>query len=164
LAFNGVDLKNFTFNWALSPKNKADSDALRQIERKFKQHILPSYRGLNDTNSALDRAFLGYPDLVEIFFKGIDPNYYFEFKPGMVSSFNINYSPNGNVILEGGRPASITMSMTFKEARIHTRQDYGGASPGPTAVSGSSPTSTPSQTTASAAPPVQAAPSNARQF
>jgi len=152
LAFDGVDLKNFTFNWSLSPKNAKDSDSLRRIERKFKQHILPYYNSLTDTGSALDRAFLGYPDIIHIYFKGIDNNFYFQFKPGMVSDFSVNYSPNGNVILQGGKPAAINMSMTFKEARIHTRGDYGGTSPGVANVGGGTNTVSTSQNTDNVGP------------
>lgn len=124
LTFNGVDLKNFTFSWILSPKNNRESLQLREIERKIKQHILPAYKGISSSGTALDRALLSYPDIVEVFFRGIDSNYYFEFKPGMISNFKMNYSPQGNVILEGGRPSIVNMTMSFKEARIHTREDY----------------------------------------
>lgn len=133
LNFDGVPLKEFQFNWTLSPKNEKESDVLRDIEKKIKQHILPGYSGLTgDGNSAdaLERAFLAYPDICEIQFVGIDPSYYFNFKPGMVSNFSINYSPQGNVILKGGKPAIVSISMTFKEARIHVREDYGGQSGG----------------------------------
>lgn len=132
LQFDGVPLKEFQFNWQLAPKNSQESSALQQIENTIKKSILPSYAGLDDdsnpvSGSAINRAFLNYPDICDIEFFGIDPNYYFAFKPGMISSFNINYSPQGNVILKGGKPGIVNISMVFKEARIHTRQDYGGS-------------------------------------
>jgi len=42
----------------------------------------------------------------------------------MISDFITNYTPQGQAILKGGRPAFIDMSITFKEASIRTRQNY----------------------------------------
>lgn len=136
LNFDGVPLKEFEFAWTLSPKDAKESDALRKIELEFKKHILPSYVGLTGDplgtggGNALERTFLAYPDICEIEFAGIDPEYYFKFKPGMISNFTMNYSSQGNVILKGGKPGIVTLNITFKESRIHTREDYGGKSGG----------------------------------
>lgn len=134
LNFDGVPLKEFEFAWILSPKDEKESDALRKIELEFKKHILPSYVGFEGVEAggrrALDRTFLAYPDICEIEFAGIDSEYYFKFKPGMISNFTMNYSTQGNVILKGGKPGIVTLNITFKESRIHTREDYGAASGG----------------------------------
>lgn len=126
LNFDGVNLKEYTFNWSLAPKNSADSTRLVNIVNKFKQHILPEYQSiLGADSSSFSRALLKYPDLVEISLLGLDENYYFSFtKPGMISDFITNYSPQGQAILKGGRPAFIDMSITFKEASIRTKQNF----------------------------------------
>lgn len=137
LQFDGVPLKEFQFAWRLAPKSEKESAVIRDIERKIKQSMLPYYVGLDGTSnptsgSALDRAFLNYPDICEISFVGINPDYYFRFKPGMIAALAVNYSSQGNVILKGGKPGVVTINMTFREARIHTREDYGGSGSGQT--------------------------------
>jgi len=128
LNFDGVNLKEYTFNWSLAPKNAADSARLVNISNAFKEHFLPDYQalpGFAGSSGSLGRALLKYPDLVEISLLGVDENYYFSFtKPGMISDFITNYTPQGQAILKGGRPAFIDMSITFKEASIRTRQNY----------------------------------------
>ena len=128
LNFDVVNLKEYTFNWSLAPKNSADSTRLVNIVNKFKDHFLPEYeeiKGFTGSTSSFGRALLKYPDLVEISLLGVDENYYFSFtKPGMISDFVTNYTPQGQAILKGGRPAFIDMSITFKEASIRTRQNY----------------------------------------
>jgi hypothetical protein len=143
LAFDGVNLKEFTFNWKLAPKNAAESQALVNIRNKIRASILPDVEGLGEgSTGSLSRAFLTYPDLVHIYFTGLVEQDYIWFKPAMVKNFNVNFSPQGNVILQGGKPGFVEMSMTIQEAQIHTRGDYmvpttagGNASEGATAVS-----------------------------
>jgi hypothetical protein len=127
LAFDGVNLKEFNFTWQLAPKNAAESQTLVSIRNKIRQSILPGVEGLGngEGNGSLSRAFLSYPDLVHIYFMGILEDHYIWFKPAMIKNFNLNFSPQGgNVILEGGKPGFVQMSMTIQEAQIHTREDY----------------------------------------
>ena len=70
----------------------------------------------------------------------------------MVSDFSVNYSPNRNVDLEGGRQPIVNLRMTFQEARIHTREDYGGTSAGGT--TSAQPEPTPTADTTSTIPPI----------
>ena len=133
LAFDGVNLKEFNFTWQLAPKNAAESDTLVKIRNRIRNSILPGVQDLaggpSGGNNSLSRAFLSYPDLVHIYFMGILEDHYIRFKPAMVKNFNINFSPqNGNVIVEGGKPGFVQMSMTIQEAQIHTRGDYGAVS------------------------------------
>lgn len=126
LNFDGVNLKEYSFSWQLAPKNTKESDSLRDIIRKFKYNILPAYKGIvDDTGTSLDRALLTYPNLVEIELYGISEDHYFKFqKPGMIKNFSVDYSPQGNVILQKGKPGIVNLSFSFQEARIHTRGDY----------------------------------------
>lgn len=123
LNFDGVNLKEYVFNWSLAPKNSADSTLLVNIINKFKENFLPDYQSIG--TGSLSRALLRYPNLVEISLLGVDENYYFSFtRPGMISDFITNYTPQGNAIIKGGRPAFVDLSITFKEASIRTRQNY----------------------------------------
>ena len=122
LKFDGVNLKNHNFEWTISPRNESEANNLRQIINKIKQQMLPEYTTNGD--SALSRALLKYPSLVDIAFRGLNEDYYFKYKPCLVNSFSANYSPNGNAINKGGKPSVVTISMQVTEARIHTREDY----------------------------------------
>lgn len=128
LNFDGVGLKKFEFNWTLAPRSQKESDELRNIINKIKGHILPKYSTLpgltNSGNRAADQALLRYPDLALIRFNGLAQGHWFEFKPGMISNMSVNYSPQGNVLLEGGKPAVVHLSMSFTEAQIHTSGPY----------------------------------------
>ena len=129
LVFSGVPLKDFTFNWTLSPENEKDSESIRNIIQTIRSCILPEYQSVIRENgesglSAIDRGLLTYPMMVDVVFQGIDPNYYFKLKTCMVSNFSTDFTPNGLAIVRGGKPAVVNLSLTLQEAYIHTRDDY----------------------------------------
>jgi hypothetical protein len=131
LNFDGVALKEYQFSWTLAPKNEKESDLIRNIIRQINFHIHPKYQSITGSTitgtgaKSLNQALLQYPSLVTASLSGLAQEYYFDFRyPMMVSSFQANYSPQGNSILEGGKPALIQLSMSLKETTIRTRDDY----------------------------------------
>jgi len=124
LAFEGVDLKSYTMQWELFPENEQDSEGIKNIITLIRQNILPSYGsidGLGDVN----RALLNYPSIVFIELLGVDPSHWQRFKPCMISNVTVDYGAGGQVsILKGGKPVAVTLSITFNELSIHTKEDY----------------------------------------
>ena len=118
LTFEGVALKQHSFSWTLAPESPTDSENLKNIIQKFKQSILPTYRGGT-------RAFFQYPKVADIFFLGSEPGYLYFFKSCLVSNFDVNYAGAGEpAFLEGGRPAVVNMNLNLTEMDIHTAEDY----------------------------------------
>jgi len=126
LFFEGVNLKQFDFNWTLAPTESAESDRIRDIITTIRRNILPTY----GSAVGLNKVLLNYPSTVDIFFLGVDDNYFFKYKTCMVQQFQNNYTPNGLSVVTGGKPAMVSMNMTLMEMDIHTSEDYGGVSTG----------------------------------
>ena len=124
LYFDGVNLKQLTFNWSLAPQDSQESDVIRDITNAIKRNMLPSY----GTAVGFTQALLNYPSTVDIFLLGVDQQYYMYFKTCMVQGFTVNYTPNGLAVVKGGKPAIVALGMTLVEADIHTSEDYGGTS------------------------------------
>jgi hypothetical protein len=124
LSFEGVEMKSHNFDWSIAPKSAEESDNLRLISDTIRRNILPSY--IN--TQIIQRAMFKYPSMVDIFFVGLDANYYFYFKTCMAQTFTTNFTPNGNAVLRGGRPAMVQMQLQVIETDIHTAEDYGAAS------------------------------------
>jgi hypothetical protein len=127
LVFDGVELKNFSFTWALAPQSSAESDEIHKIIRTIKSKILPRYKGVGNVSS-LSRGILKYPNMVDLYFVGYDPGKIFRFKRSMVKSLSVDYSPNGNVMIAGANgsaPAFVTITMDFIEAEIWTADEFG---------------------------------------
>lgn len=122
LYFEGVNLKQFDFSWTLAPTESAESDRIRDITNTIKRHVLPTY----GSAVGLNRILLNYPSTVDIFFLGVQDEYFMYFKTCMVQQFSVNYAPNGLAFVGGGKPAMVSMNMTLMEMDIHTSEDYGG--------------------------------------
>lgn len=128
LSFEGVEMKNHSFEWTFAPKTPTESDRLRSISNLVKRNILPTYQDFSAGGEAIvQRAMLRYPSTVDLYFLGVDPNYYMFFKTCMVQSFDMNLTPQGLSILSGGKPAVVNMAMTLIENDIHTAEDYDGS-------------------------------------
>ena len=122
LRFEGVNLKSHTFNWSMSPRNEREAETLKNLINFIRSRMLPSYdRGQGKT--AISRGLLRYPNLVDIYFTGINQDYFYYFKPAMIQNFSTDYSPNGIALNRGGKPAFVNMTMQITEAAIHTAQD-----------------------------------------
>ena len=140
LAFEGVNLKQYTFEWDLYPSSQEDSSRIKALVNGIKQRILPTTTGAGmaqtlaqisgdpsaTTGAILGRTFLTYPDTVITNLIGVDESHFPLFKPAMCVSCDVDYGPGGSVVIaKGGRPSGIKLSMTFQELVIHSGEDYG---------------------------------------
>ena len=74
-------------------------------------------------------AFFNYPDEFEIDFSQPDPdvNYLFNIGNSVLSSFNINYQPDGGSHYHvNGAPVSLGLSLNFTEIEYNTKEEIGG--------------------------------------
>ena len=126
LAFTGVDLKSYTFTWDLFPSSKADSDRIKKIVNLLKHKALPQVGAGEATVQGMNRAFLKYPSVVRLNLIGVDESHFVRFKPAMLTDVSVDYSgPASQVgIMKGGRPAAVTLTLSFTELTIHTSEDY----------------------------------------
>lgn len=132
ITFDGVNLKPHSFNWEFAVRSRRESDIVRSIFQTLKRNSLPEYIGITGSadNTIASRALLKYPSMVDIFLVGLDQSYYMQFKTSMIQSVDINFSPEGNVIMEGGKPGIMQLNLQLLETDIHVSEDYGGDSSG----------------------------------
>lgn len=143
LTFDGVVLKQHTFTFEFAPRDDKESKYIALALHRMKGYALPTYknpigpatggRGQQGANSSgvinsgvLGRGLLRYPKICQVEFvsPGIDPAFFYRMKPSMISNISIDYTPQGNSLLRGGRPAFINVSLTLVEQAIHTAADY----------------------------------------
>lgn len=120
LMFEGMDLKSHTFNWNMAPKNVEDSEAIKNILNLIRRNALPEY----EDSSLMAKGLLKFPNVVDVFFTGLDENYFMFFKTCMIQSISTDFSPSGMAILKGGKPAFVNLTLQLMEMNIHTAGDY----------------------------------------
>ena len=121
LLFNGPQLRTFSFQFTLAPRDRKEGMEAVKIIRFFKQGMAPIR-----TKSML---FLKSPHTFRLSYKGSDGNdhkYLNKFKECALGGFNVNYTPNGNYsTYEGGVMTAYQVTMTFRELNPIYNDDYG---------------------------------------
>jgi hypothetical protein len=115
LLFNNVQLRTFTFQWKLSPRSESQSKNLNSIINMLKRAMHPSFAG--------GGFALEYPNLFTVEFNN-DKEGIVTVDYAFLQDFQINPTPSGQVYYKNGYPSIVEMSMTFKETRIKTTEDF----------------------------------------
>jgi hypothetical protein len=116
--FTGVGFRDHTFSWKLSPRNRRESNDIRLICEMFKFYSHPEYLA--------GGLFFKYPEFFDITFR--HPSYLFELEPSVCTDVRIDYHGQGFPAYirdaDGSgipAPAEITLSLTFKETEVITK-------------------------------------------
>jgi hypothetical protein len=125
LLFTGPTLRNFTFNFKLTPREPKEAAVIKDIIRYFKKSMVP---GLSNS-----KLFLLAPNVFKIKYvytgKGnkIESHPYLnKIKVAALRDFSVNYTPDGNYMTYGadGSMTQYDLSMSFGEIDPIYEPDY----------------------------------------
>lgn len=116
--FTGVNFREHTFSWKLSPRNRRESDLIRTIINMFTYYAHPEY--------VAGGLYFKYPEFFKIRFR--HPQYLFDLQPAVCTDVKVDFHSQGSpayIRLSDGTgppaPAEIAFSLTFKETEIITK-------------------------------------------
>jgi len=114
--FTGVNFRTFTFVYKFLPRNEFESSQVTNIIKQFKYHMAPSY--------SKSGHFFNYPEQFDIEFIGSGDNL-FEIGACALTGLDVNYHSEGAPFYfkDTKAPASVTISMTFQELTINTKEN-----------------------------------------
>jgi len=118
-AFEGVNFKTHNFSWNIVPKNKKESDTLRNIISAFRNAMLPGENKL--------KHFYDYPKQFGITLS--DNKYLFDIKTSVLTSFDVNFHGKGaQYHYPTNAPVEVTLNASFLETvvRVSNDENYGG--------------------------------------
>jgi len=119
--FDSMSLRTFTYNFNFAPRNEQEADECQRIIQLFRFHMAPELRpGVN--------RYLGLPSQFDIHYmflskmgKTYENNFYNRIATCVLQDCKVNYTPNGVKSFEDGGPTAMTMSLTFKEIELLTK-------------------------------------------
>ena len=119
--FDAMQLRTFTYNFTMSPRNEEEAYEVQRIIQLFRFHMAPELRpGVN--------RYLGLPSQFDIHYmflskEGVasENNYYNRIATCVLQNCEINYTPTGVKSFEDGGPVQTTMILTFKEIELLTK-------------------------------------------
>lgn len=104
--FENVELRSFNFEFVFQPKNKEESDNIREIINLIRFYSLPDTIG----------AVLEVPWYWELAFYGDNAEYLHAFSRCVLSRIDTNYSQDGfPVFTTANAPKTIVLTLEFKE-------------------------------------------------
>ena len=115
LLFEGPRLRTFEFNFTLTPRSEKEAIMVRKIIRFFKFCSAPSLSS--------NGLFLQTPKIFQLEYIFDEENggqhpFLNKFKPCAMTSFNVNYTPDGSYsTYKGGSMTSYAIAMSFGELR-----------------------------------------------
>jgi hypothetical protein len=137
--FQGVELRNHSFQWDMYPQSELESVNLHNMIRSLRRDALPGRAApvkigipVGDGTGSLGLSqvevnpFLTYPLEAHITITTMGAQNTIRFKPAFIESISVNYAPGGVAFLKNGQPAGVQLGLSFKEVDIHTREDYAG--------------------------------------
>ena len=119
--FDAMQLRTFTYNFTMAPRNEEEAIEIQKIIQLFRFHMAPELRGNQS-------RFLGLPSQFDIHYmylskEGIasENNYYNRVATCVLQNCEVNYTPTGVKSFEDGGPVQTTMQLTFKETELLTK-------------------------------------------
>ena len=119
--FDAMQLRTFTYNFTMAPRNEDEAYEIQRIIQLFRFHMAPELKGGQS-------RFLGLPSQFDIHYmylskEGIasENNYYNRIATCVLQNCEVNYTPTGVKSFEDGGPTQTTMSLTFKETELLTK-------------------------------------------
>jgi len=119
--FDAMQLRTFTYNFTMAPRNEEEAIEIQKIIQLFRFHMAPELRGNQS-------RFLGLPSQFDIHYmylskEGIasENNYYNRVATCVLQNCEVNYTPTGVKSFEDGGPTQTTMTLTFKEIELLTK-------------------------------------------
>jgi hypothetical protein len=125
LLFNSPTLREFQFNWKMSPRSEPEAVTIRKIIRFFKQGM--AAKKLNGTAGGAS-YFLGTPNIFQIQYKttnDADIPGLNRIKTCALTGTSVNYTPDGEwASYADGQPVSTVLTLRFQELEPIYDTDY----------------------------------------
>lgn len=123
LLYQGTQFRDFNFSFKFTPQTAKDAERVRDIIRTFRYHQAPEI-----DDSTLGGRFLLYPSEFRIQFLSYGKENEFINKIGrcVLTNVQTNYTGSGVAAFHNdGSPISYTLSLTFRELEIVTKEKIG---------------------------------------
>ena len=119
--FTKMELRSFTYSFVFRPRNSAESDDVQAIIQLFRFHMAPELKGGNNRYLTLPSTF----DIHYMYQQDQDTanenNFYSKIATCVLQGVDVDYTPNGVKSFHDGAPTQITMSLSFMETELITK-------------------------------------------
>jgi len=132
--FGGMELRTFQYNFTFAPKNEDETKDVKKIIEIFRFHMAPELQGENmrylTLPSTFDIHYMYQHSVTRTGRRGTkatvdraeENNFYNKIATCVLTNVAVDYAPNGVKSFADGAPTAITMSLSFTETEILTKE------------------------------------------
>lgn len=124
LLFKGVNLRSFAYSFSLTPRDRSESQACKEIIKTFKRRMAAKN---SPSGSGADGIFIKAPNVFRIKFMsgGDDHPFLYKIKPCALKSMNVTYTDGTPYMTyEDSTPVKMRMTLRFQELEPVYSEDY----------------------------------------
>ena len=131
LLFQGTDLRNFTLNYKLVPRNSGEADNIKQIVNIFRKAMLPDFSSGTELTAAggtidiggqnVAASYIQVPSVCKVsFMQGSNLNKNVaQYKMCAITQVDVNYTPDGTyATYDDGNMVAIGLTLSFQETKL----------------------------------------------
>ena len=119
--FDQMALRQFSYNFTFAPRNQDETDDVQKIIQMFRFHMSPELQQGQGRFLTLPSEF----DIHYMYQKedgtASENDYYHKISTCVLENCAVDYTPGGVRSFQDGAPTQITMSLTFKETELLTK-------------------------------------------
>ena len=126
LLFKGVQLRAFDFVFDLAPRDKKESETIKNIIRTFKVNMNAKNSSGGDS-SGTSGLFIKSPNVFQLGYKtgGESHKFLHKFKPMALKNMGVNYTGSGTyATYEDTTPIHMQLTLSFQELNPIYAEDY----------------------------------------
>ena len=121
--FNTMAMRTFTYNFNLAPRNEEETMEIQRIIQLFRFHMAPEMQEANGRYLTLPSEFDIHYMMVTKDGEGRENDYFNRIATCVLTDVQTNYTPGEKLrTFEDGAPTQITLSLTFKETEMLTKE------------------------------------------
>ena len=121
--FNTMQMRSFTYNFNLAPRNEDETREIQRIIQLFRFHMAPEMQESNGRYLTLPSEFDIHYMMVTKDGEGVENDYFNRIATCVLTDVQTNFTPGEKLrTFEDGAPTQITLSLTFKETEMLTKE------------------------------------------
>jgi hypothetical protein len=118
--FNGINFRNFQFDFQLFARSENESESIRKIIKMFKWAMHPE--AMKTKVSTLQKLYWDYPNTFDIYLITPSTKYMFNISQSALVDMDVTYGEEGASFFQStGAPVQINLSLSFREMEILTK-------------------------------------------
>ena len=121
VVFKQMKMRTFTYAFTFAPRNELERDDVQAIIKLFRFHMAPELKGGNNRYLTLPSTFDIHYMYQQDLNNANENNFYSKISTCVLNDVTVDYSPEGVKSFQDGSPTQISMTLSFEETELLTK-------------------------------------------